>query len=254
MNTVRIDPVGVGEFLDTLSELLACSQSHVVHFIPAHPTVLARRDPSYRDVLNRGRLNLADGASVAWVCRLRGSTAGRLTGSDAMRAVTGWGVRRGLRHYLFGGTPETLLALRTKLETARPGIAIVGAESPPFHELGDDELRRAVDRMRAADAQAVWVGLGTPKQDLVADRLARLRTAPVILCVGAAFDFVSGSVPRSPRWVNALGLEWAYRLKTDPRRLWRRYVFGNPRFVAGVLFDEVRRATARTSARPPCGS
>jgi len=256
VNTVRIDPIDVGELLDALSDFLACGKSHVVHFIPAHPTVLARRDPMYREVLNRGRLNLPDGASVAWVCRWHGSRTRRLTGSDAMRVVTGWGMSSGLRHYLFGGTPETLIALRTKLESARPGIAIVGAESPPFHELGDDEIRRAVGRMHAARAQAVWLGLGTPKQDLVADRLQRLKAAPVILCVGAAFDFISGSVPRSPRWLNTVGLEWAYRLKTDPRRLWRRYVLGNPRFVAGVLFDELRRATARSGStgRPPCGS
>ncbi len=256
VNTVRIDPIDHRELLDTLSDFLACGQSHVVHFIPAHPTVLARRDRSYREVLNRGRLNLPDGASVALVCRLHGSRTGRLTGSDAMRIVTGWGLGRGLRHYLFGGTPETLLALRTKLESARPGIAIAGAESPPFRDLGDEELRAVVGRMRAVDAQAVWVGLGTPKQDLIADRLQRMRAAPVILCVGAAFDFVSGSVARAPRWVSGLGLEWAYRLKTDPRRLWRRYVLGNPRFVAGVLFDELTRPAdrPRSSSTPPCGS
>jgi N-acetylglucosaminyldiphosphoundecaprenol N-acetyl-beta-D-mannosaminyltransferase len=173
-----------------------------------------------------------------------------------MRVVTGWGIANGLRHYLFGGTPETLDALGTRLRSLRPGIEIVGAESPPFHEIGDDELRRAAGRMRAADAQAVWVGLGTPKQDVVADRLRDLGAAPVILCVGAAFDFVSGSVPRSPGWLNALGLEWAYRLRTDPRRLWRRYVLGNPRFVAGVVIDELRRAAPRpaTDGSPPCGS
>ena len=97
--------------------------------------------------------------------------------------------------------------------------------------------------MRAAGAQLAWIGLGSPKQDRVAGRLCELGAAPVLLCVGAAFDFVSGEKRRAPQWMQRAGLEWLHRLLSEPRRLWRRYLLGNPAFVAGVLLDRVRSRT-----------
>jgi N-acetylglucosaminyldiphosphoundecaprenol N-acetyl-beta-D-mannosaminyltransferase len=108
--------------------------------------------------------------------------------------------------------------------------------------------------MRAAGAQAIWVGLGAPKQDIMAARLRELDAAPAIFCVGAAFDFVAGTVTRAPLWMRRSGLEWLHRLLSEPRRLWRRYLIGNPRFVAGVVWDRVRGRTrigaAEAGGRP----
>jgi N-acetylglucosaminyldiphosphoundecaprenol N-acetyl-beta-D-mannosaminyltransferase len=137
--------------------------------------------------------------------------------------------------------------MQERLREEEPDIEIVGAESPPYRPLSDEEVAEAVVRMRAAGAQAVWVGLGAPKQDFMAARLRELDAAPAIFCVGAAFDFVAGVVPRAPLWMQRSGLEWLHRLLSDPRRLWRRYVLGNPRFVAGVVADRVRGRT-RVSA------
>src|SRR6266516_3310845 len=106
VNSVRFDPVSPQELLTRLEAFLECGASHVVHFFPAHPTVLARRDEAYRQVANRGDLNVADGASVALVLRLLGARAQRITGSDALQLVCGWGLSRELRHYLYGGTPD----------------------------------------------------------------------------------------------------------------------------------------------------
>jgi len=246
VNGVRLDVLPTSELPATIEKLLACDGSHVVHFLPAHPTVLARRDAEYRAVLNRGDLNLVDGTSVALALRLFGCRAQRTTGSAAFRILSAWGVAPGVKHYLFGGTEEVVEQLRRRLEQDHPGIEIVGAESPPFRELTADDLDAAVERMQTAGADFVWVGLGSPKQDRVAERLRERGAAPVLLCVGAAFDFLSGAKRRAPRWMRRAGLEWLHRLVTEPRRLWRRYLIGNSVFVAGVLSDYLhgRRAVS----------
>jgi N-acetylglucosaminyldiphosphoundecaprenol N-acetyl-beta-D-mannosaminyltransferase len=148
-----------------------------------------------------------------------------------------------LRHYLFGGTPEALEKLQAELRAEEPRIVIAGVESPPFRELSDAEVAEAAGRMRAAGADAVWVGLGAPKQDVMAARLRDVDAAAAIFCVGAAFDFVAGTVPRAPLWMQRSGLEWLHRLLSEPRRLWRRYLIGNPRFVMGVVWDRLRGRT-----------
>ena len=246
VNGVRLDPLALDKLSGKIAELVACGGSHIVHFLPAAPTVLARRDSEYRAVLNDGDLNLVDGASVALALRLFGCRAPRTTGSAALCALAEQGVEAGLRHYLFGGTPDVVERLRRRLERDYPGILIVGAESPPFTQSSVDALAAARDRMQAVGADLVWVGLGAPKQDYVAAVLRELGAAPVLLCVGAAFDFVSGAKRRAPRWTQRVGLEWLHRLMSEPRRLWRRYLIGNPRFVAGVLRDYVgqKRAVA----------
>jgi N-acetylglucosaminyldiphosphoundecaprenol N-acetyl-beta-D-mannosaminyltransferase len=242
VNGVRLDPVSPPELAERIAEYLARGSSHVVHFCAAHPTVLARRDAEYRALLNRGDLNVPDGMAVAWAVRLlTGGHVERVAGSDAMTYLCEWGVGRSLRHYLFGGTPEVVSLLVRRLEQRFPGIEIVGAESPPFRPLAEDEWVDAAARMRAAGADLVWVGLGAPKQDPAGERSKVHGASPVILCVGAAFDFLSGKKRRAPVWLQRIGLEWVHRLASDPHRLWRRYVLGNPEFAAGVLRDYLRQ-------------
>jgi N-acetylglucosaminyldiphosphoundecaprenol N-acetyl-beta-D-mannosaminyltransferase len=250
VNGVRIDSVTPDGFLDTLSTFLSCGQSHVVHFCAAHPTVEARRDPTYRELLNKGALNVADGMPVAWAARMCGSSTERLAGPDSMGLVAAWGVERGLRHYLFGGTPATLERLQRRLEERYPGILIVGAEAPPFRPMTDDEVAEAARRIQDAGAQTVWVGLGAPKQDFTAHRFRVLHAAPVTLCVGAAFDFVAGTLQRAPLWMRRSGLEWVHRFAAEPRRLWRRYLIGNAEFVVGVARDQLGRLLSSMGRHP----
>jgi N-acetylglucosaminyldiphosphoundecaprenol N-acetyl-beta-D-mannosaminyltransferase len=239
VNTVRIDPLTPGDLLRELDGFLLSGKPHVVHFLAADPTVRARRDPGYRRILNGGDLNVPDGMGIVWAVRLWGVEAVRLPGTEGMHLVAGWGLERGLPHYLFGGSRETLAACRRALETSHPGIRIAGAESPPFREPTETELKGAADRIRLSGARVVWVGLGTPKQDVVAERLRAHEAAPVIACVGAAFDFVAGTKRRAPHWMRRSGLEWVHRLASEPTRLWRRYLIGNPVFAAGVLTDRI---------------
>lgn len=235
---VRVDAPGRAGLPRAIETFLACRDSHVVHFLPSDPIVRARDDASYREVLNAGDLNVPDGMPVAWALRLRGVRTERVAGADAMRHLAAWGRDRGIRHYLYGGRPAVVETLGGWLR--RTGAEVAGAEAPPFREPTEDELRDAAGRMRAAGADLVWVGLGTPKQDVVAGRLRDLGAAPVLLCVGAAFDFLSGARRRAPRWMQRTGMEWAFRLASEPRRLWRRYLVGGPRFVAAVVDDLLR--------------
>ena len=247
VNGVRIDPTSPAGFLRSVESFLLCGKdcgkAHVFHFNAAHPTVEARHDPAYRDLLNRGDLNLADGMPVAWAARRKGQPVLRLAGTDAMSALCAWGMDRGLTHYLYGATEETLAQMRANLERTYPGIRIVGTESPPFRAVTDDELDETVARMRAAGAEAVWIGLGAPKQDVMGARLRERDAAPLLFCVGAAFDFIAGTKSRAPAWMRRSGLEWVHRLGSEPGRLWKRYLVGNSQFVAGVLWDRLRGRT-----------
>jgi N-acetylglucosaminyldiphosphoundecaprenol N-acetyl-beta-D-mannosaminyltransferase len=245
VNRVRLNPHGPAELPGLVASLLRCGHSHVVHFLPAHPIVLAEQDEAYRTVLNRGDLNLVDGASVAVAILFQGQRTARTTGSDALAILPPWGVGANLKHYLYGGSPEVVGALQERLEEEHPGLDIVGAESPPFRDLSHEELAEAAARIRDAGTDLLWVGLGTPKQDLVAERLRALDAAPVILCVGAAFDFAARIKRRAPGWMQAIGAEWLFRLATEPRRLWRRYLIGNAQFVAAVASDYKRPGPGR---------
>jgi N-acetylglucosaminyldiphosphoundecaprenol N-acetyl-beta-D-mannosaminyltransferase len=217
----------------------SCGAGHVVHFCAAHPLTVARSDPAYLDVLNRG-LNVADGMGVVLALRLLGYRAQRLTGTDALALLCERSVHGGLRHYLFGGAPDTVEKLGRNLRRLSPGVRIVGAESPPFRALEETELGEAAARIRGAGTDVLWIGLGAPKQDRVAEMLREQGSAPAILCVGAAFDFLSGAKRRAPRWMQRSGLEWLHRLASEPARLWRRYLIGNVVFLGAVLVDYAR--------------
>ncbi len=169
---------------------------------------------------------------VAWVGRRAyGRTAQqwpRVYGPDVMEALLARDT--GLRHYLLGGSPGTLTRLQQVIAERFPAAQVVGAESPPFRTLSSEDLLEQDQRIRDSAAQIVWVGLGTPKQDWEVARLAA-KMPVVAMAVGAAFDFIAGTKPQAPVWMQRTGTEWAYRLAREPRRLSKRYLWGNPRFL-----------------------
>lgn len=208
-----------------------------VHFCNAYTLALADEDPSFRRLLSESSLNLPDGVPVVWVNRWRNRqrrlTHERLYGPDVMSDLFELGQDVGLRHYLLGSTPDVLDGLEKELYERYPRAEIVGVDSPPFRPMSTTEVEQQLRRIRLSDAQIVWVGLGTPAQDWEVARLAA-RLPMVFAGVGAAFDFISGNKRQAPRWVQRSGFEWAFRFATEPRRLWRRYVFGNTRFVRAI--------------------
>lgn len=230
---IRIDALGLEA---AVAELLACPGPRAVHLCNAYTIALADRDPDLHALLNADDLDLPDGMPLVWIGRHLGvdGLPGRVYGPDLMAGALDRGRERGIRHYLYGSTPEVLDRLRSMIGERWPGAEVVGAESPPFRDLTDADLRAAADRMDAVGADLVWVGLGTPKQDDAVHRLARLGPATYV-AVGAAFDFLAGTKRQAPVWMQRRGLEWCFRLATEPRRLWRRYLLGNLRFIRVML-------------------
>jgi len=224
-----------------------------VHLCNAYTVALAEQDAKMAQMLQGAALNLPDGKAVVWANQLRYRSlrlpSARVYGPDLMLAVFEQAQAERLKHYLLGGTPRVAELLREELLRRFPQALIVGTSSPPFRDLTPKEWEREVDTIRASGAQLVWVGLGTPKQDWAVSALAR-KTATVVLAVGAAFDFIAGEQRQAPRWMQRNGLEWLFRLSTDPRRLWRRYVFGNARFIQAVLRATITPGTRAQRTRP----
>jgi N-acetylglucosaminyldiphosphoundecaprenol N-acetyl-beta-D-mannosaminyltransferase len=199
-----------------------------VHLCNAFTLSLVDRDDELRTALTRADLNLADGVPVALMGRRLGMK-GPVRGSELVGQVAVKGSGE-LRHYLYGGKETVAEKMADGLRRQVPGVNIVGTESPPFIPITDEHLAGLATRVRGSGANILWIGLGTPRQDYLVHRLADRLSMPIVP-VGAAFDFWSGAVREAPRFVQGTGLEWLYRLATEPRRLWRRYLVGNPRFV-----------------------
>jgi N-acetylglucosaminyldiphosphoundecaprenol N-acetyl-beta-D-mannosaminyltransferase len=206
--------------------------SFEVHLCNAYTLSLVDRDPLLRDALTASHMNLADGTPVAWMGRSEGEP-GPVRGPGLVGAVAALGVGVA-HHYLWGGKEGVADGMADGLRAAVPGVSVVGTEVPPFAPLSDEDLFDLAVRVRASGANILWVGLGTPKQDYVVRRLAPLLNMPIVP-VGAAFDFWAGAVAEAPAFLHGSGLEWIYRLSREPRRLWRRYLIGNPRFVMSAV-------------------
>jgi N-acetylglucosaminyldiphosphoundecaprenol N-acetyl-beta-D-mannosaminyltransferase len=209
-----------------------------IHLCNAYTFALADKDAHFKALLQRASVNFPDGKSVVWANKLlhRGRTIpnDRVYGPDLLLDVFEKGQELGLRHYLLGSTPQVLSGLETELHRRFPKAAIVGSVSPPFRALTEQETAEQTARLIESKAQVVWVGLGTPKQDWESARLAEDIPATFI-AVGAAFDFIAGEKKQAPMWMQRNGLEWLFRLAVEPRRLWRRYLFGNARFLRATI-------------------
>lgn len=224
---------------------VADRRSLAVHLCNAYTLTLAGRDPDYAEVLGRTSLNLIDGTPVAWYASLahRRPRRGPVRGPTLMRDLLD---SQGLRHFLLGGTPGVLDHLQRAIARQHPEAVVVGGIAPPFAPLTDDDLQHYVAEITAARADIVWVGLGTPKQDVVAPAVAEA-AGVVAIAVGAAFDFLSGHKTEAPRFLHRTGLEWLFRLAVEPRRLWRRYLIDNLSFIR--LATRELRATRRQVRR-----
>lgn len=213
------------------------SGSHI-HLLNAYSIALADSDELYRGSVEGTAVNLPDGRPVTWISRLRHDPMPlqQVRGVRFFTHTIDHGQSHGIKHFLLGSRPETLERLRTNLLARYPNAQIVGTYSPPFRPLSPAEVAAQDHMISTSGAHIVWVGLGTPKQDLEAARLSA--SLPVTAAaVGAAFDFVAGTVKESPEFLAHLGLEWAYRLAKEPRRLWRRYLFGNLRFIRAAVLN-----------------
>ena len=194
----------------------------------------AHRDPEARRALDGAAMVLPDGMPVVWALRSFGEPiSDRVYGPDLMLIECARLVERGARHFLYGGRDgDATSALAAALRERFPGIAIAGSWTPPFRDLTDAEDAEVAELIDASDTDVVWVGTGSPRQERWMARMRPRLRAPVLVGVGAAFDFHAGILAQAPRWMQGRGLEWLYRLSREPRRLGPRYLRDNPAFLA----------------------
>jgi N-acetylglucosaminyldiphosphoundecaprenol N-acetyl-beta-D-mannosaminyltransferase len=207
----------------------------------------AREDPQTRAAVLGATLAVPDGQPLVWALRALGhARATRVYGPDLMARFCARAALNGTPMYLYGGrTPEALALLEQRLRERFPGLRIAGGYSPPFRALSTDEERDVIAAIEVSGAEVVWVGTGQPKQEKWMLAMRPRLSAPLLVGVGAAFDFHAGLVSQAPRWMQRSGLEWVYRLSREPRRLWRRYARYNPLFVAGFLRQYLRHLRER---------
>ncbi len=232
---VRVHALTMPRALQTLEAWIARREAQYVCVTPAHAVMSYRRDPALLRIANNSGLTTPDGMAIVWLLRWMGfRQVERVYGPDLLLAACQYGLERGWRHYFYGGAPGIPERLAQRLQARFPALQVAGLFSPPFRPLTPQEDAEAVERIRAAQPHIVWVGLGTPRQERwMAAHVARL-DVPALIGVGAAFDFLSGAKPQAPRWMQRSGLEWLFRLGSEPRRLWRRYA-EYPLFAALVV-------------------
>lgn len=213
-----------------------------------HAVMAAAEDPELRAALLRSSVNVPDGQPLVWAMNALGcSLESRVYGPELMWRACAHAARNGQRFYLYGGRNQgALVQLALNLRRAHPGLRIVGGYSPPHRPLGDDERSALIAEINHARADVVWAGIGVPKQEKWMASMREELDTPLLIGVGAAFDFHAGLVPQAPSWLQDMGLEWAYRFAQEPRRLGRRYLRYNPRFMAAFALQlmEHRRALA----------
>ncbi|HEB77736.1 MAG TPA: glycosyltransferase [Methylothermaceae bacterium] len=241
----RINVLGVGVSAVSMEQALTRIDAWIARRHPnyicvtgVHGVMESQQDEDLRQIHNHAGMVVPDGMPLVWLGKLHGhSHMTRVYGPDLMLALCERSVERGYRHYLYGGAEGVPELLAERLRQRFPGIQIVGTYSPPFRPLTPEEDETIVQRINQSHPDIVWVGLSTPKQERwMAAHVGRV-SAPVLIGVGAAFDFHAGLKPQAPRWMQRSGLEWFFRLLTEPRRLWRRYLINNPKFVARVAMQ-----------------
>ena len=246
---VHVSAIDSAMALVEIERWIDAREQHYVCVTGVHGVMESQRDPELREIHNRSGLTTPDGMPMVWAGHRAGATwMRRVYGPDLMLAVLARAAERGWTSYLYGGKDGVPELLAERLAARFPRLRVVGTLSPPFRTLTPDEGAAIIDLINAANPDLVWVGLSTPKQERwMAAHMGRLH-APAMLGVGAAFDMHAGTLRQAPRWMQQIGLEWAYRLYREPRRLWRRYFSNNPRFVLAIARRPPRLLRASAQA------
>jgi len=242
---VDIDAIGLHEAIDAIEELVSLRRGGMVFTPNVDHVVLAEENPLLRAAYAEADLSLVDGVPVMWAARALGSPLPeKVSGSDLVRPLVVRAAERGWRIYFLGGRPGVAAKAKEILERELPSVRIVGVSSPDI-DLSKDvsEQSDIIAAVRAAQPDLLFLALGAPKQEIWGLRIRDAVAPAVILGVGATLDFVAGEAKRAPGWVSSVGFEWLYRLAQEPRRLWRRYLLRDPRFLAIVVRQVISRGS-----------
>ena len=238
---VGVSAIDMGIALAVIDQWIAYKTAHYVCVTPVHGIMECQADPALRTIYNQAGLVTPDGMPVVWLTRSLGfPRVSRVYGPDLMLAVCEHSQARSYRHFFFGGAEGVAEKLAEVLTHRYPLLQVAGTYCPPFRSLAPEEDEAIVATINKTKPDIVWVGLGAPKQERwMAEHVNRIPGA-VLIGVGAAFDFHTGRKAQAPRWMQHSGLEWLFRLASEPRRLWRRYLVYNTQFVFRVLLQTTR--------------
>jgi N-acetylglucosaminyldiphosphoundecaprenol N-acetyl-beta-D-mannosaminyltransferase len=233
---VAVSAVNLDMAVDAFGAWIRDGASEYVCVTGVHGVMECQSDPELLRIHNESGMTTPDGMPLVWCGRYAGvSWMERVYGPDLLLRVCAESVQHGWSHFFYGAGPDVADELAAALTGRFPGLKVAGMHTPPFRELTEEETLATVEMINIVRPDIVWVGLSTPKQERWMARLRPLLAAPVLVGVGAAFDIHAGRLSQAPRWMQRSGLEWAYRLAMEPRRLWRRYLYSIPRFIVQVL-------------------
>ena len=220
----EISLITFDQALDFCSEVIIKRDKQYICLAPAHSVMDCYTDEAIKAIFNQSGLTVADGMGVVWILKLKGfQEADRIYGPDLLLALANLSLENDWSHYFYGSSDEVLNDLEDNLRAEKTGLRIAGKYSPVYSEGKVVESEQVIEMINSTSPDIIWVGLGSPKQDIwMAEHRDKLH-APLLIGVGAAFDFVSGNTLQAPTWIQKSGFEWLFRLMVDPKRLWKRY-------------------------------
>ncbi|MBL7196761.1 MAG: WecB/TagA/CpsF family glycosyltransferase [Candidatus Omnitrophica bacterium] len=229
---MKIDIIQIPRVIETMEEWIKNRDfGNYICISNMNDIAYSYRNREIRKATNAASLSVPDGFSLVLLARMHGyPLKRRVYGSELMNEFLNLSEKKEYSHFFYGATNSTLEKLNLNLRKKFPGLKINGFYSPPFRELSEDEDREVIEMINLASPDVLWIGLGCPKQQLWMYRHKDKLKVPVMVGVGAAFDFLAGVKPQAPRWLRDNGFEWLFRLVTEPKRLWKRYLIGNTLF------------------------
>jgi len=242
---VKFDLISYHVVMDTIRRWKQLGERHYISITNPHSVMLCQRDLKMQKAIQTADLVTPDGIGILLAAYLLGYPHnGRVTGPELMLKLCDWGRKYGYRHFFYGGAEGVAEKLKERLCRKYPGLQVAGTYSPPFKTLSRREDQTVVEQINSTEPDILWVGLGAPKQEKWMAKHLGCIQATVMIGVGAAFDFHSGRIKRSPAWMRKVGLEWAYRLIYNPKRMWRRNI-DSPIFLSKVIWQRIRMASVQ---------
>jgi N-acetylglucosaminyldiphosphoundecaprenol N-acetyl-beta-D-mannosaminyltransferase len=237
---VGVSLINMDIALERINRWIAARERQYVSVCNVHTVMDGRRNERLRQIVNGAGMTTPDGMPLVWLSRLAGHRyVSRVYGPDLLVAAMADSGARGHRHFFFGGREGVADRLATEMQRRFPGVQVAGSFTPPVASAQALCTTEIAERINQVSPDIVWVGVSSPKQELWMACMRPLLEAPVLIGIGAAFDFHTGTVRQAPRWMQRSGLEWVFRLAVEPRRLWRRYLIDNPWFLFELTRQKV---------------
>jgi len=237
---VKISALNLEDMINAVEDTISADKKNYVCVCPVSTIMACQNSAEAFKSVNSAKVTVPDGMPIAWIGKAKGyKNLKRIPGTELMRAACKLSESKGYRNYFYGSTKKTLSNLEEKVMKKFPRLNIVGTHSPPFRDLSLKESDKIIDMINEAKPDILWVGLGSPKQDIWMHRNRKKLDAPLLIGVGAAFDFLAETKKRAPGFMQRLGLEWLYRFILEPGRLWKRYLVYNVVFVYFILKEYI---------------